>query len=378
MLRVGPGGEPDRGLPAGAAGDERQGDRRSPCRRGRLHPDRRASAGCVGSSDVFAAGDGTNFPLKQGGIATQQADTAAAEDRRGARFRGRARAFRPVLRGKLLTGAESRAHADRRRAAARARASSPATTCGGRRTRSAAATWRPGSPGESLAHDELEPPARAIDVEVSVPHEWHAEPISASPHPAAVTTEPPSARTLTMLTHVPISPLPAERFRDVLGDDYGGSRTAIEDARSAARPSRDLARQLDRRGGRRGRAPALAARLRPRSRSRCPLERDRRRRPDSSRITKRIHNQLHGLGGDGGPLGVAERRLLPEGRGSQRRGARTSWSGPVTSSTCTIPQTAGMVGADGRGGGDRHLALPHRDRRAQRGDQRRPGRSCGR
>jgi sulfide:quinone oxidoreductase len=31
----------------------------------------------IGTDDVYAAGDGTNFPVKQGGIATQQADAAA-------------------------------------------------------------------------------------------------------------------------------------------------------------------------------------------------------------------------------------------------------------------------------------------------------------
>jgi len=61
-----------------------------------------------GVEDVYAAGDGTNFPIKQGGIATQQADAAAEH------IAGRAGAdiepgpFRPVLRGKLLTGRGSR------------------------------------------------------------------------------------------------------------------------------------------------------------------------------------------------------------------------------------------------------------------------------
>ena len=30
----------------------------------------------TGAEDVYAAGDGTNFPLKQGGLATQQAELA--------------------------------------------------------------------------------------------------------------------------------------------------------------------------------------------------------------------------------------------------------------------------------------------------------------
>jgi sulfide:quinone oxidoreductase len=61
--------------------------------------------GRVGSEvDIYAAGDLTQFPLKQGGIATQQADTAAASiaARLGADVE--VAPFRPVLRGLLLTG----------------------------------------------------------------------------------------------------------------------------------------------------------------------------------------------------------------------------------------------------------------------------------
>ncbi|MEA2483574.1 MAG: sulfide:quinone oxidoreductase [Thermoleophilaceae bacterium] len=56
--------------------------------------------------DVYAAGDGTNFPLKQGGIACQQADIAAEDIARAAGADVEARTFRPVLRGQLLTGAK--------------------------------------------------------------------------------------------------------------------------------------------------------------------------------------------------------------------------------------------------------------------------------
>jgi sulfide:quinone oxidoreductase len=61
--------------------------------------------GRVGSEvDIYAAGDLTQFPVKQGGIATQQADTAAASI--AARVGGDVEVapFRPVLRGLLLTG----------------------------------------------------------------------------------------------------------------------------------------------------------------------------------------------------------------------------------------------------------------------------------
>ncbi len=59
-----------------------------------------------GLADVYAAGDAVDFPVKQGGLAAQQADTVAAHvaTRHGARVD--AAPFRPVLRGMLFTGGE--------------------------------------------------------------------------------------------------------------------------------------------------------------------------------------------------------------------------------------------------------------------------------
>jgi sulfide:quinone oxidoreductase len=57
-----------------------------------------------GLDDVYAAGDGTNFPVKQGGIATQQADAAADAIAAGFGAAVEPKPFRPVLRGMLLTG----------------------------------------------------------------------------------------------------------------------------------------------------------------------------------------------------------------------------------------------------------------------------------
>jgi sulfide:quinone oxidoreductase len=57
-----------------------------------------------GVQDVWAAGDATDFPLKQGGIATQQADTAARAIAARAGARVKLEPFRPLLRGVLLTG----------------------------------------------------------------------------------------------------------------------------------------------------------------------------------------------------------------------------------------------------------------------------------
>ena len=57
-----------------------------------------------GLDDLYAAGDVTAGSIKQGGVATQQADTVAAAI--AARFGAAVQPepFRPVLRGTLLTG----------------------------------------------------------------------------------------------------------------------------------------------------------------------------------------------------------------------------------------------------------------------------------
>ncbi|HET7758633.1 MAG TPA: FAD-dependent oxidoreductase [Gaiellaceae bacterium] len=58
----------------------------------------------AGEIDVWAAGDATTFPLKQGGIAAQQADAAAESIAARAGAQIEPEPFRPVLRGLLLTG----------------------------------------------------------------------------------------------------------------------------------------------------------------------------------------------------------------------------------------------------------------------------------
>jgi sulfide:quinone oxidoreductase len=62
----------------------------------------------AGFRDVFAAGDVTSFPVKQGGIAAQQADAAAEAIAADLGAIPEARPFRPVLRGLLLTGGAPR------------------------------------------------------------------------------------------------------------------------------------------------------------------------------------------------------------------------------------------------------------------------------
>jgi sulfide:quinone oxidoreductase len=61
-----------------------------------------------GFENVFAAGDVTDFPVKQGGIATQQADAAARTIAQRAGAPVQREPFRPVLRGLLLTGEGAR------------------------------------------------------------------------------------------------------------------------------------------------------------------------------------------------------------------------------------------------------------------------------
>lgn len=55
---------------------------------------------------IFAAGDATDFPVKHGGIGSQQADTAAAAIAYQAGADVETAPFQPVIRGLLLTGAD--------------------------------------------------------------------------------------------------------------------------------------------------------------------------------------------------------------------------------------------------------------------------------
>jgi sulfide:quinone oxidoreductase len=57
-----------------------------------------------GVDDVYAAGDATAFPVKQGGLAAQQADVAAQTIAAAAGAPVEPEPFRPVLRGLILTG----------------------------------------------------------------------------------------------------------------------------------------------------------------------------------------------------------------------------------------------------------------------------------
>jgi sulfide:quinone oxidoreductase len=131
-----------------------------------------------GLDGVYAVGDGTTFPIKQGGISCEQADAAAGHIamRHGAPFQ--AHPFRPVLRGKLLTGADSMfmRHEVGGGAGEGAASSDP--------------LWQPPLKvgGRYLAawlQNEREPEPVDLDVGVSGssgrPHEWHAQPMALEP-----------------------------------------------------------------------------------------------------------------------------------------------------------------------------------------------------
>ncbi len=133
----------------------------------------------TGADDVYAAGDGTTFPIKQGGLATQQADTAAQDIAHRLGVGPAPEPFRPVLRGKVLTGDES------------VSLQADVAGGGGEGRASLDALWWPPQKISArylaplLYHDrvgtETEPPREALDVEVAFPTEWHEEPMAIDP-----------------------------------------------------------------------------------------------------------------------------------------------------------------------------------------------------
>ena len=62
------------------------------------------AAGSPGVDDVYAVGDMTSRPLKQGGLAAQQADVAAGAIAASAGAPCPVQPYRPVLRATLLSG----------------------------------------------------------------------------------------------------------------------------------------------------------------------------------------------------------------------------------------------------------------------------------
>ena len=108
----------DRHAPLGPASGGRPHPR--PAAPARPHPRRRSpptptassrstpTGASPASTGVWAAGDGIDFPVKFGGLAAEQADAAAADIAADAGAVVERTPFRPVLRGRLLTGSGPR------------------------------------------------------------------------------------------------------------------------------------------------------------------------------------------------------------------------------------------------------------------------------
>ncbi len=132
-----------------------------------------------GCDDLYAAGDGTNFPIKQGGLGTQQADAAAEHIAARAGAPVEPRPFHPVLRGMLLAGDESLSLSHSLTGGeGEGRASLdylwwPPHKVSGRYL----ATWL----ARESAHMEPLPPHSPLEVEVWLPKEWHLEPVALNP-----------------------------------------------------------------------------------------------------------------------------------------------------------------------------------------------------
>ena len=133
----------------------------------------------AGIETAYAAGDGTNFPIKQGGLATQQADAAAEDIAHRLGAAGAPEPFHPVLRGQLLTGDAS------------LQLQTDVTGGGGEGIATLDRLWWPPHKisGRYLApmlyHDEQlteKGPPDSIEVEVALPTEWHEQPMAIDPY----------------------------------------------------------------------------------------------------------------------------------------------------------------------------------------------------
>jgi trehalose synthase len=111
-----------------------------------------------------------------------------------------------------------------------------------------------------------------------------------------------------VLTHVPIPPVSPERYRPVLGDGYAAAEAAIaEVGRSLSGRVIWHVNSTARGGGVAEMLHSLLAYARGAGADArwVVIEGD----PEFFRVTKRLHNHLHGDPGDGGELGEPERAL---------------------------------------------------------------------
>ncbi len=133
----------------------------------------------MGVADVWAAGDGTNFPVKHGGLGTQQADAAAEQIAARAGAPIEPAPFRPVIRGRLIAGEES------------VNLQADIAGGGGEGVASLDYLWWPPQKiaGRYLtaelsgrtAQTAGPAPEHGIEVEVSLATDWHRDPMALDP-----------------------------------------------------------------------------------------------------------------------------------------------------------------------------------------------------
>jgi trehalose synthase len=145
------------------------------------------------------------------------------------------------------------------------------------------------------------------------------------------------------LTHVPVSPLPPDRFRELLGDRYRELEDVIARSQKLFAGRAVWHVNSTRRGG--GVAELLQSLL---AYARGGGVDTRwvviEGNPDFFRVTKRIHNHLHGSSGDGGSLGPEEHAIYDD----TLRANAEELAGVVAPPDIVFlhdPQTAGMVDA---------------------------------
>src|SRR5436190_1457576 len=143
------------------------------------------------------------------------------------------------------------------------------------------------------------------------------------------------------LTHVPVAPLPPERFREVLGERYSEIEELIARGQELFAGRAVWHVNSTARGG--GVAELLQSLLAYARGGGV----DTRwvvvgGNPDFFQITKRIHNRLHGAEGDGGPLGDAEHSIYDETLRENADELAETVS-PADIVFLHDPQTAGLV-----------------------------------
>jgi len=147
---------------------------------------------------------------------------------------------------------------------------------------------------------------------------------------------------MTPLEHVPVAPLPPDRFRNLLGDRYAELEEGVRRAQSlfAGRVVWHV-NSTSRGGGVVELLTSLLAYARGAGvDSRWVVIQGN---TDFFCVTKRIHNQLHGSEGDGGPLGDAEREVY-EGALAVNAEELTHIVKRGDVVVLHDPQTAGLVG----------------------------------